>query len=656
MANPFANTSSKPPLRKGRISNTSASTTTSREPTPAATASDSLTAGRTRSRTQAAAPIGSFEDALGALDSDPKLNTLEEARALLARAQYIPDDSTSVTTSQLATTLLILIQAIAVKAGKTHVAHLRAVALMLHHEDTTCTAQLIASKVMDTQELILQQLQSATEKMNTAASALFDATNGLDQQMTTLARQDEATRESVQDLATAVNVMNNAADELLARSTDPATSASPTAQEPGPAAAPATSPSPAAPLTPVTAQAHATARAKAQADERNIILDLDGEAVTGVAKLSEQELVERANVAIDRMSIQAGDKPEQFAFAAAFKLEHGGIRYRMADKASADWLRKPDVRVAFAAAFGGDGRLKDRTYSVIAEFADIAFDPTSADGLKAVARLNAIPDCIASARWLKRAGKRRPGQRTAFLEVLLTTPKSANTIIRSGCVIHGRTLRTRKRLTEPKRCMKCNRFTSRHTAKTCKAEHDTCTKCAGEHREEACTSTTLSCINCKGEHAASDRACPRYLDEMKKIRDRVPDNKYPFYPEADDPSTWVQETDTDGLTSTQATGTPAAASATDGWRTVGPRGRGRRPGAAPSQRPKSAAGAAHRSQSRSQTRPAPTVSGTPNPTARPGSPLRQQTLHEVALDGILPGTPRPRANSASAATPTRPHA
>jgi pyruvate/2-oxoglutarate dehydrogenase complex dihydrolipoamide acyltransferase (E2) component len=189
--------------------------------------------------------------------------------------------------------------------------------------------------------------------------------------------------------------MNSAADELMARATapvEPTPQATHQADTDADTDTPAMSSPLALQLTPLAAHAHATARAKALADERNVILDLDGDAATGVSKLSELNIVERANVAIDHMGIQASNKPAQFAFVAAHKLEHSGIRYRMADKASADWLRRPDMRIAFAEAFGGDGWLKDQTYAVIAEYADVNFNPADADRLHATATLNAIPD------------------------------------------------------------------------------------------------------------------------------------------------------------------------------------------------------------------------------------------------------------------------
>jgi hypothetical protein len=104
----------------------------------------------------------------------------------------------------------------------------------------------------------------------------------------------------------------------------------------------------------------------------------------------------------------------------------------------------------FAAAFGGGRGLKDKMYTVIAEYASTQFDPSNVSGLEAVARLNVISGDIVSAQWLKRVEKRQLNQRAAFLDVLLCTPTAANTLIKAGCIIHGRTLRTCKKLMEPR--------------------------------------------------------------------------------------------------------------------------------------------------------------------------------------------------------------
>jgi hypothetical protein len=103
------------------------------------------------------------------------------------------------------------------------------------------------------------------------------------------------------------------------------------------------------------------------ADEHNIIDDLSGEAATETAKLS-KELVDRANMAIDCMGLQATNKPEVFAFITASKLKNGDVQYRMAHKVCADWIRCHNVREAFTTGYSGNRQLKNKTYAVISEF------------------------------------------------------------------------------------------------------------------------------------------------------------------------------------------------------------------------------------------------------------------------------------------------
>jgi hypothetical protein len=630
---------------------------------------------------------GNFERSID-LNPDPAMRTAADARAVLEAALYLPTDAGELTTSQLANAILIFIATVSPdKIGVTNAQHLRAIAILLHHEDTSSTAQLIASKVADIQEKNSQQIEIAahklalataaaeaaaasleertntfarqgdvteavTGKLNKIAEDVKDATEDIKRSTVTIARQCELTQETAQEIAAATIALSEAAEGCAPHSsarTDRAGQTDEMAEVYAALAADcdadrAKSGMPPIGRTPASLP-QAAARAKAMADERNIILDIDNDATEAVAKLSEQELVDRATSAIERMGIEASDKPETFAFVAASKLAHGGIRYRLADRASTEWIKKPDVRVAFAAAFGGGGGLKDKTYTVIAEYASTQFDPTNVSGLDAVARLNGIPGNIASARWLKRVEKRRPGQRAAFLEVSLRTPAAANALIKAGCIVHGRTLRTRKKLVEPRRCMKCNKFTSKHTAATCRATHDTCAQCSGDHRESACTAEVQKCPNCQGEHAASDRSCPRYMEEVKRIRERIPDNRYPLFPEAGDPLTWIPDSDE----STQVEQAPNRAGDGGGWRTVGPK-RGRQSGfkARATDRTTSgknddrASSIDWAARSRSRQRPNGHSSLAASRTA---SPLRQQTLHEVTPLGILRTPTRQRADS-----------
>jgi hypothetical protein len=174
--------------------------------------------------------------------------------------------------------------------------------------------------------------------------------------------------------------------------------------------------------------------------------------------------------------------------------------------------------------------------------------------------------------------------------------------------------------------MTCNKFTSKHTASTCRANHDTCVQCSRDHWESVCTAEAPRCANCQGKHVASDHSCPRYLEEVKKIWERVPDNRFPLFPEVADLLTWIPNNK-----SAQNKQGPSRAGDVGGWRTVGPR-RTCQPGfktRATDQAPS----ALHSDQS-----PSLNWAGRLWSCQRPErttSPLQQQMLHKVLPLSIL---------------------
>ena len=92
--------------------------------------------------------------------------------------------------------------------------------------------------------------------------------------------------------------------------------------------------------------------------------------------------------------------------------------------------------------------------------------------------------------------------------------------------------------------MKCQSFGG-HYAKECKSLRDTCGTCAREHRTKDCTVTTPDkhhCTNCKAEgHAAWDCECPTFINLSKRYHSHLPDVAYRYFPESDDPATWIRE-------------------------------------------------------------------------------------------------------------------
>jgi len=96
--------------------------------------------------------------------------------------------------------------------------------------------------------------------------------------------------------------------------------------------------------------------------------------------------------------------------------------------------------------------------------------------------------------------------------------------------------------------MKCQSFDS-HYAKNCKNSHNTCGTCAGDHHTKGCTNTSPDkcyCANCKETgHATWDCKCPTFINLSKCYHSHLPDIAYRFFPESDNPATWVQEDQVD---------------------------------------------------------------------------------------------------------------
>ena len=73
----------------------------------------------------------------------------------------------------------------------------------------------------------------------------------------------------------------------------------------------------------------------------------------GMVELTEKQLVEKANVALDLMRLQAEDKPVGTQFMGVSKLNGmGEVMYEMDMEEVAEWLKGSDVMKAFIAQWG----------------------------------------------------------------------------------------------------------------------------------------------------------------------------------------------------------------------------------------------------------------------------------------------------------------
>jgi hypothetical protein len=132
---------------------------------------------------------------------------------------------------------------------------------------------------------------------------------------------------------------------------------------------------------------------------------------------------------------------------------------------------------------------------------------------EAVAEENGVQ--IERIRWLSKASDKMYGSVVMFL----THQHEAQTLLTKGIMDVGGEMaytRTYESRQVPIRCFKCHQYG--HQEARCKATKVVCGKCAqGGHGARECTSTSTRCAACQGPHPATDRACPRYMEQLRRF-------------------------------------------------------------------------------------------------------------------------------------------
>jgi hypothetical protein len=257
------------------------------------------------------------------LDTDPKCGDVTYAREILDKGGFYARDA-PVTPLTIATLLMTFV---AFNEGRTLVKNtqtiLRSMAVVLANEDTTTVASLVALKVLDMAEGMLEEVRKATKQLDSAMSTMLQTTDDAHAATERMARQAEelfGDQGRMMDIAENAEATLSTLQEHTGRLEDrlgnlPIT---PTPTHLSPDAWPRL-PSPPLPTPPPEIMVRHTAA------ERNIVFDLNPAAAADAKELSEDELVRRANVAVDKMSATTKEKPREVVFAAATKLAHGGI-------------------------------------------------------------------------------------------------------------------------------------------------------------------------------------------------------------------------------------------------------------------------------------------------------------------------------------------
>jgi hypothetical protein len=285
---------------------------------------------------------------------------------------------------------------------------------------------------------------------------------------------------------------------------------------------------------------HPNTLARARSRERQLLIDRDPRTEQNMLDgLTEQELVAKANEAVDQ--IEQTNGLEDGGCIGAKRLANGGIVLELRTAEGARWMQQHKRQ--FMEKFSGTTIMKDRTVSVIIEYVPLTHSPEAFAEMRKIKRESRLPiDTLVSTRWIKPIHRRTEGQRSAHVIAKLATTEAANQSIRDGVIIAGKRVWARRMKRELRRCLKCQRYNTRHMAADC-GGLETCGTCGKGHRTAECEETDTSkfhCTSCdQNGHASWDRTCPAFLAACQAIARADPEHTYKFFP-SDSPWTWVQ--------------------------------------------------------------------------------------------------------------------
>jgi hypothetical protein len=290
---------------------------------------------------------------------------------------------------------------------------------------------------------------------------------------------------------------------------------------------------------------HEAVIARGEQSAKQILIKKDPKIADNVlSSLSEKELVTKANTTLNLMDTESLEMPPGTAFVGAKKLRNGNVLYQLNTNDAGNWIKQSEVQKAFMDSYGGTSNMQNKLHYAIAEFVPVTFIENSSFMHSRIEEESGLRgDTLAFSKYIKPAHLRNANQKVAHVTLGFIDRHAANTAIQTGLFIEGKHVNIRKKLIEPRRCLKCQKFG--HYVPDCKADKDICARCSGQHRTSECkvTSTTeFSCSNCLGEnrkgHGAADRNCPAFKTESDRLLNRTPDNRYKYFPTSA-PGTWT---------------------------------------------------------------------------------------------------------------------
>ncbi len=295
---------------------------------------------------------------------------------------------------------------------------------------------------------------------------------------------------------------------------------------------------------PTPSPASRQAADKVEAKERTVYIDYTAaEDGAEARKLTHEELVEKANVALQLMGIEVDDRPKGTTFKAVTKQRNGGLLYEMSTKEGAAWLKRPDVLPEFVRYYDDRARAKGAMFPYMCKFVPVAFQINNFDERRQVEEDSHLPRyTLEDLRWMRPVDQREPNQRVATLLINFPSAEAANLATDNELYIRGAKLAVEPNYPEPQRCHRCSLFAA-HKASECKSIIKVCGKCRGDHNTRLCRVTNpadLYCVNCKVRgHRSIDRNCPSFWARKERMDTRNPATFFKYQVILNDPSTWV---------------------------------------------------------------------------------------------------------------------
>lgn len=460
-----------------------------------------------------------------AKDESTAVTNSQTARDYLEKLDIVkPEDDYTLATLSAG---LFNISTLSVTTSRLVIDGIRAVAFAMGELESVDLAKNIVDSITKVLEKPLATLSSTVEKVNEAADTLRGSANSVTGTIEEF--REECTRSAQQVTEAAEGLASQQHNSSPPNSSNTASYAD--AAKNGARVS----------LPPE----YAAVAARNVSRSRQILIDKLPGSNSTLDKLTELELVAKANLTLDCMGLEATDRPEGTEFVSVRRLANGGVVYDLTSSAAAEWLRREDVRKAFLHHFGSASTMKDRAYYIIGEYAPTSFNPDALGALERIEKHSGLKTgTFYHVHWLKPVGRRSDSQTSAHLIMGCLSAEGANLAIRNGLVIEGKKISARKLMQDPKRCLKCQAIGKNHMAANCPNPTDICGTCGDNHRTVSCNVRIgelgkYRCVNCNSTgHAAWDRLCPTFLAKCKRFDLYHPENQLKYYLRVDDPSTW----------------------------------------------------------------------------------------------------------------------